>query len=62
MADVPFTQPKTDLRIRLPPIQPDHEILASPVPTPVAPVAVVPLPRTLPPLHSSFNKWLRAKL
>jgi hypothetical protein len=58
MADV---SPKPNLRIRLPPIRPDHEILASPVPTPVTPVAA-PLPRALPPLHTSFQKWLRSRL
>lgn len=60
MDTVSLTQPKPDLRIRLPPIRPDHEILASPAPTPVAPVAVAPT-RALPPLHGSFQRWIRAK-
>jgi hypothetical protein len=59
MADIPLMQPKPNLRIRLPPIQPDHEILASPVATPMAPMA----PRSaLPPLQGFFKRWIREKL
>jgi hypothetical protein len=54
MADVSVAQSrKPDLRIRLPPIRPDEEILASPAPTPVAPVAV---PVLLPPIKNWIER------
>jgi hypothetical protein len=57
--DVSLTQPKPDLRIRLPPIRPDHEILASPAPTPVAPVAVAAL---LPPIKNWIQRQCAFKM
>jgi len=61
MADVSLTQTKPDLRIRLPPIRPDHEILASPAPTPVTPVAVA-LPALLPPIKNWIQRQRAFKM